>query len=245
MPARWVYPGLRYLWIAELLKSEDPQKVKSVKLKRIMAKPTLGSVTGGVVASICCGGSLVFASIGLGAIYASSGLWRFIPQVLAAGALSIIAINYFFYLRAAKSVDCTNSDLFRLRRGMFLSAAIGLAVMAGSFVLLEWLNHAVVNPRHFLVRPEYRETLVPGVPDIRLMYALASFTGLALLWAMPFPHRAPKRNGAMNAFQSGLRIGVLIATAGLLIALVFNAIPREGHGKPPDGQHSSGTIRGH
>jgi hypothetical protein len=55
---------------------------------------------------------------------------------------------------------------------MFLSASLGLAAMAGSFIFIEWLNHAVINPGRFA---EYAHALIPGVPDERLLYALARF----------------------------------------------------------------------
>jgi len=40
---------------------------------------------------------------------------------------------------------------------MFISTAIGLAVMAGSFIFMEWLNHAVVHGDRFLTRAEYSQ----------------------------------------------------------------------------------------
>jgi hypothetical protein len=73
-------------------------------MSRINAALT-GSCAAGLIASLCCGGSLVFASIGLGAFWAAFGLSRYLPQVLATGALSIIAINYFFYRRAAARIS--------------------------------------------------------------------------------------------------------------------------------------------
>jgi hypothetical protein len=212
----------------------------------VKTKPVMGSVEAGLIASVCCGGSLVFTSMGLGAFYGALGLWRYVPEVLAVGALSIVAINYFYYRRAARHILSTKGDDVRdLRRSMSVSAAFGLIAMAGSFVFLEWLNHAVVNPQRFMARPDYALAVIPGVPNIRLIYALASFFALALLWAMPFPHRAPERTGAGNAVQWVLRVGVLVATAGLLIALVFDAIPRGGHGRSPVGQHSPGHERRH
>jgi hypothetical protein len=85
-----------------------------------------GSCAAGLIASLCCGGSLVFASIGLGAFWAAFGLSRYLPQVLATGALSIIAINYLFYRRAAARISSADGrGRLELRRGMFLSAAIG------------------------------------------------------------------------------------------------------------------------
>ena len=109
-------------------------------MEQIKATPVVGSVAAGLIASLCCGGSLIFASIGLGTFWSVLGLSRFIPQALAAGALSIVAINYFSYRRAAESVYRAGGGVGELHRGMFLSAAFGLAAMAASFVLLEWLT---------------------------------------------------------------------------------------------------------
>src|SRR5712692_8225396 len=125
-------------------------------MEQIKATPVVGSVAVGLIASLCCGGSLVFASIGLGAFWSVLGLSRFIPQVLAAGALAIVAINYFFYRRAAERIsNAGDRRILELRQGMFLTAALGLAAMAASFVFLEWFNHAAVNPDRFLVHSEY------------------------------------------------------------------------------------------
>src|SRR5215470_13490056 len=109
------------------------------------AAPVAGSVITGLVASLCCGGSLLFMSMGLGALWSASKLSGHIPQVLAIGALTIIAVNYIFYRRAAEQVcDVGGDGLSKLRRGMLLSAFFGLAAMAAGFVLLEWLSHAVI-----------------------------------------------------------------------------------------------------
>lgn len=215
-------------------------------MKQVKTKPAAGSIVAGLIASICCGGSLILASSGLGTFYSALGLWRYVPQVLAAGALSIVGINYFFYRRAAERIAAAGGgDLHELRRGMFVSAAVGIAIMAGGFVFLEWLNHAVVNPHRFLAHPEYGQALIPGVPSIRLIYALASFMGLALLWAMPFPHRVPERSGPASVLRLALRVGVLTATVGLLIALVFGLLPRGGHDRPPNVQSSPGHMQQH
>ena len=194
-------------------------------MMEVKAKPLSGSGAAGLIASLCCGGSLVFGSIGLGVFYSALGLSRYVPQVLAAGALSIIAINYFYYRGAAKRVLCAEGgNLMHLRRGMFISAALGLAAMAGSFVFLEWLNHAVVNPHRFLVHSEYGQALIPGVPNIRLIYALASFFALAFLWGLPFPHFASESTGGAATLRWGLHALVFLATAVVLVALVVNAI---------------------
>jgi hypothetical protein len=154
----------------------------------VQPQPVTASVGVGLVASLCCGGSLLFGSIGLGALYGTLGLWRYIPQFLAAGTLAIVAINWLYYRRQAQRADlaCNCADL---RRAMYVSAFVGLAIMVGSFLLLEWLNHAVVNSARFMSRPEYGQALIPGIPNQNLLYALLSFLGLGLLGVLPFPNR--------------------------------------------------------
>jgi hypothetical protein len=49
-------------------------------MNQIKATPVVGSIGSGLIASLCCGGSLVFASIGLGAFYGALGLSRYIPK---------------------------------------------------------------------------------------------------------------------------------------------------------------------
>ena len=183
-------------------------------------RPIGGSVAAGLIASLCCGGSLVFASIGLGGLYGALGLSRFVPQVLTIGALSIILLNYASF-RLAASVLARDgaADVTGLRRRMLVGAAIGIASMAVSFVLLEWLNHAVVQPATFLGLPEYGAALVPGVPNIRLLYVSESFAALALLWALPFPGLPALRRGA-----AGVRGGVLVTSVLVLLLLAGTGV---------------------
>src|SRR5215831_1669479 len=101
-------------------------------IELLKAKPIAASVVAGLLASLCCGGSLIFASMGLGAFYSTLGLSRYTPQALAAGALSILAVNYFYYRHAAKQESAEQARAL-LQRKMFIGTAIGLAVMAGSF----------------------------------------------------------------------------------------------------------------
>ena len=75
-------------------------------IEHLKAKPIAGSVVAGLLASLCCGGSLIFASIGLGVFYSTLGLSRFVPEALAAGALSIVAINYLCYRQMVKKGEC-------------------------------------------------------------------------------------------------------------------------------------------
>jgi hypothetical protein len=142
------------------------------------------SIAAGLVASLCCGGSLLFGSIGLGVFYSELGLSHHVPQALAVGALSIAGINYLFYRHLAKD---RRDRAEALRRTMLISAAIGLVAMAASFIFMEWLNHGVIHADHFLSRPAYRQGLISGVPNISLLYVAATFSALALLWALPFP----------------------------------------------------------
>jgi len=198
----------------------------------------------GLAASVCCGGSLIFASIGLGAFYGALGLSRYVPQVLAAGALSNVAINYFSYRRLANRVAMSSEkDLVALRQGMFVGASLGIAAMAVSFVSLEWLNHAVVNPHRFLARSEFGQALIPGVPNVRLLYALASFSALALLWALPWLRFDPMRREVPAVLQRSLRVGVFAATAGIIVVLVLNAI-RGGAGGHGGGRNTGTPQQG-
>src|SRR5262244_1213453 len=155
---------------------------------QLKAKPIAAGVVAGLLASLCCGGSLIFASADLGVFYSSLGLARYTPQALAAGALSILAINYLYYCHAARQESAGGASVL-LRRKMLVSTASGLAVMAGSFVFMEWLNHAVVHADRFLVRPEYGQAFIKGVPNTTLLYVCATFFALAALWALPFPGR--------------------------------------------------------
>lgn len=193
-------------------------------MTHIKATPVSGSVAAGIIASLCCGGSLVFASIGLGTSWSLLGLSKYIPQALAVGAIAVVAINYVFYRRAAERVlRIGGRNVADLRRGMFLSAFFGLAAMSANFLFMEWLNHAVIDPQRFLVRPEFGDALIPGVPNLRLFYALAAFAALALLWALPFPRRDAAIRGASGP-QQVLRVGVFAVTATTVAVLAAGTI---------------------
>src|SRR5262250_3175291 len=101
-------------------------------VQHLKSKPIAASVVAGLLASLCCGGSLIFASLGLGAFYSALGLSRYTPQALAAGALSILAINYLFYRHAANQENAGRTPAL-LRQKMFISTGIGLVIMAVSF----------------------------------------------------------------------------------------------------------------
>jgi hypothetical protein len=191
-------------------------------IEHLKAKPIATSLVVGLLASLCCGGSLLFASVGVGAFYSTLGLSRYTPQALAAGALSILAINYFYYRHAAKREGAGPASVL-LRQEMFISTAIGLAFMAGSFTLMEWLNHAVVHGDRFLSRPEYGQALIKGIPNTTLLYVCLTFFALAALWALPFPEdHSP---GTKNNGRAGktIRIAVFGAATALLLGVLFDA----------------------
>jgi hypothetical protein len=193
-----------------------------IALGRLKAKPIAASVVAGLLASLCCGGSLIFASAGLGVFYSSLGLARYTPQALAAGALSILAINYLYYCHAARQ-ECAGGASVLLRQKMFVSTAIGLAVMGGSFVFMEWLNHAVVHADRFLARPEYGQAFIKGVPNTTLLYVCATFFALAVLWALPFPGRNPSHTKDDGRATKALRVAVFGATTVLLFGVLLDA----------------------
>ena len=202
--------------------------------EHLKAKPIAAGAVVGVIASLCCGGSLVFASVGLGVFYSGLGLWRYIPQALAAGAVSIVGINYLFYRHMAKQGSVSP---IALQQKMFISAAIGLVVMAGSFIFLEWLNHAVVNAERFLARPEYSQALIKGVPNVTLLYVCTTFFALAWLWALPFPRRDSSSTQDASRMRQAMRVAVFGATTVLVIAVLWDAMPSNKVAGTVSGQH--------
>jgi hypothetical protein len=160
------------------------------------ARPLGGSVLAGLIASLCCGGSLLFGSIGLGAFYGSLGLARYIPQALALGTITILVINWVFYRRRAARPNC---DCASLRRSMVLSAGLGLFAMSAGFVLLEWLNHGVVNAGRSHGRAA-GSALLPWTSNQNLLYAaLALVAGLGVITVLPLPSRRSRRIGLSHA----------------------------------------------
>ncbi len=153
-------------------------------------RPIGGSLLVGLVAALCCGGSLVFGAVGLGAFYSALQLGRHIPEALATAAVLIGLLNWFYYRRKAARIDTADTHgTGELRRTMLLSTLVGLVMMTLSFVFLEWLNHGVVNASHFMTRPEYAGAVIPGVPNVHLGYVAMTFLVLAVLYFMPL---APK-----------------------------------------------------
>lgn len=193
---------------------------------------TLGAI---LVASLCCGGSLVLASLGLGAFYGSLGLSRWAPQLLGAGALSIALVNYILFVRAATPLATHGvGDVAGMRRRMIVGAAVGIAAMGFVFVVLEWVNHAVVHPEAFLALPDYGGALISGVPNARLVYALETFAALPLLWALPFPDRERRALGSARTW-------VLAGAAVVLTLLLLSGVtPIDAAGPvAPAGPHRS------
>jgi hypothetical protein len=151
------------------------------------AKPLAGSLLAAFVASLCCGGSLLWGLFGLAALYRTLKLWQYVPEFLGTGALLIVAINYLYYRRKAR-LGCDAPACAPLRQAMFVSVGLSLVFMVGSFVFLTWLNHAVVNAERFMRMAKYAEALIPGVPNAELFYAVASLIGgMVLLAVLPFP----------------------------------------------------------
>jgi len=189
-------------------------------IEHLKAKPIAGSVVAGLLASLCCGGSLIFASIGLGVFYSTLGPSRFVPEALAAGALSIVAINYLYYRQMVKK---GSARPVALQQKMFISTAIGLAVMAGSFIFMEWLNHAVVQGDRFLTRAEYSQAFIKGVPNITLLYVCATFFALALLWALPFPRHDSSSMQDGGRMGKAARVAVFGVTTALFVGVLLDA----------------------
>jgi hypothetical protein len=80
---------------------------------------------------------------------------------------------------------------------MLTSSAISLVVMFGSFVLLTWLNHAVVNTERFMKMARYAQALPPGVPNSEFAWAVASLIGgLILIAALPCPRGQGRTSAA-------------------------------------------------
>jgi len=194
--------------------------VDLTNIGHLNARPVAASAAIGLIASLCCGGSLIFTAVGLGVFYSLLGLSRYIPQALAAGAISIVAVNYLYYRHVAKR-EATRP--IGLRWTMFVSTAIGLLVMAGSFIFMEWLNHAVVHGDRFLARPEYGQALIKGVPNATLLYVSATFFALAVLWALPFPRFDFSVLQGDGRVRKAMRFAVLGAGTVLLAGVLLDA----------------------
>jgi len=170
--------------------------------------PLGSSLAVGIVASLCCGGSLIFGAIGLGAFYSSLALSRYIPEALAAGAILIALVNWLLYRRKAAGSLAGNDDCdcVSLRRAMLLTGFLGLTMMGVSFVFLEWLNRAVVNAAHFMGHHQFGGAVVPGVPNMHLAYLAATFLVLPLLAILPLPKKSVSAPDHHPSSQRGIKI---------------------------------------
>ena len=163
--------------------------------------PVLGSLLVGFVGSLCCGGSLIFGAIGLGAFYGALGISRYIPEALASGAVLVTLLNWLYYRRKAARMLATSTqcDCASLRRAAMWSGFLGLAMLAASFLFLEWLNHGVVHASHFMHHPDYAGAVIPGVPNQHLAYVAMTFLALLVLAFLPLP-------GKVEAAAAGRRV---------------------------------------
>src|SRR5262249_33106521 len=131
----------------------------------------------------------------------------------------------------------------------FVSTAIGIIMMAGTFILLEWLNHAVVHADRFMVRPEFSQALIKGVPNVELLYVGATFFAPAVLWAPPFPHRFSTTTHHDGWVKRAARVAVIGVTSVLVIGVVIDAsgkfgAPAGGHGASAGGHGAPAGGRG-
>src|SRR5262249_50464391 len=127
---------------------------------------------------------------------------------------------YLYYRRMAEK---GSARPVALQRKMYISTAIGLVVMAGSFIFMEWLNHAVVHGDRFLARAEYGQALIKGVPHIKLLYVCATFFALPLLWALPFPRRDSSSMQDGGRKGQAMRVAVFGVTTVLCVGVLLDA----------------------
>lgn len=134
---------------------------------------------------------MIFGAIGLGALYGALQISRYIPEALAGGTILITLLNWLYYRREAvkRLAGGAACDCGSLRRTSLWSGFIGLAMMAVSFIFLEWLNHGVVHAAHFMANPDYAGALIPGVPNGHLAYVAMTFLALPVLAILPMPDK--------------------------------------------------------
>src|SRR5262249_3996296 len=92
----------------------------------------------------------------------------------------------------------------------------------------------------FMSRPALAQALIPGVANAHLLYALASVSALALLWALPWPRFDTIRQVVLLVVQRSPRVGVFAATMGVVLLPVVHAM-RGGSGGHGGGQQHTGT----
>lgn len=94
---------------------------------------------------MCCGGLPLYATTGLGTIFAGLRIWRFLPPIVGAGMLVIVAISWWFCRRKTTR----GMPPGPARRAMLVNAGIGLAVMAAAVFGPDRLEHAgVIDVEH-------------------------------------------------------------------------------------------------
>jgi hypothetical protein len=151
--------------------------------------PIVAGILLGFLASLCCGGSMIFVAIGLGVFYSSLQLSHYIPEALATGAILITLLNWLYYRhKAARMLTATGGyDRGSMRRAILVSGLIGLVKMSVTFIFLEWLNHGVIHAAHFMGNPENSAALIPGVPNSHLVLLALTYLSLPVLTVLPLP----------------------------------------------------------
>jgi Methylase involved in ubiquinone/menaquinone biosynthesis len=134
------------------------------------------------VVALCCGGIAFFASIGLGASFVSLGLWRYPTQLLVGGAVAIVALNWGYYRRRARR----GMSVGPARHAMLASGGLGLAVMVGSYLVLDWLEPRVEAVERVLHEEGVEEDSAVLRQARRTAVAVLPI-GLGLLALLPFP----------------------------------------------------------
>lgn len=164
--------------------------------------PIIGSLLLGFAGSLCCGGTLLFGSIGLGALWGTLGMWRYIPEALATGTVLITLLNWLYYRRKAARRLTAGCEGESLRSAALISGFLGLTMMAASFIFLEWLNHGVLHPRPLSHAPDMAGAVIAGVRNSHLWYVAATFLALPVLAVLPLPQKT-KARGHQQSASSG------------------------------------------
>jgi SAM-dependent methyltransferase len=147
--------------------------------------------------ALCCGGLPLFASIGLGASFASLGLFRYAPQLVVGGAVAIVALNWGYYRRRARRGMSTRPA----RQAMLASGGLGLGVLVGSFFFLDWLEPRVAKVEEVLHEEGVEED--PATMRQARQTAVAVLPiGLGLLALLPFPGPGATLRGSSRAVSN-------------------------------------------
>lgn len=99
--------------------------------------PIVAGILLGFLASLCCGGSMIFVAIGLGVFYSSLQLSHYIPEALATGAILITLLNWLYYRhKAARMLTATGGyDRGSMRRAILVSGLIRVGENVCDFYL--------------------------------------------------------------------------------------------------------------